>query len=115
MFNANTVNAALALVETAAEEQHTSYYFACNETVQLAGDSLWGYTQAGDVVTVTGVNVHANTYGDEVYYDVYVALAEERLVYGDAALSAAVSRLLNMRVDYTEQGMQDEGLVSLEA
>jgi len=115
MFNAQNVNAALTLTETLVDEEQTSYYFACNETVQLAGDSLWGYTSAGETVTITGINVHAETYDGDTYYSVNAQLAEERIVYTDASFADAVSKLLNMQVDYTEQGMQDEGLVSLEA
>ena len=115
MFNAQNVNAALTLVETLVDEEQTSYYFACNETVELAGESLWGYTSAGETVTITGINVHAQTYDGDVYYSVNAQLAEERVVYTDSAFATAVSGLLNMPVDYTEQGMQDEGLVSLEA
>ena len=115
MFNAKNVNTALTLVDTVADEEQTSYCFACNETVTLAGEDLWGYTQAGEQVTITAINVHAEEYDGEVYYSVNAQLAEERVVYTDAAFADAVSNLLNMQVDYTEQGMQDEGLVSLEA
>ena len=115
MFNANNVNTALTLVDTVADEGYTTYSFACNETVTLAGENLWGYTQAGEQVTITAINVHAEEYDGEVYYSVNAQLAEERVVYTDAAFADAVSNLLNMQVDYTEQGMQDEGLVSLEA
>ena len=115
MFNAKNVNAALTLVETIVDEEQTTYCFACNEKVALAGDTLWGYTSAGDTVTITGINVHAETYDGDTYYMVNAQLAEERIVYTDAAFADAVSNLLNMCVDYTEQGMQDEGLVSLEA
>ena len=115
MFNAQNVNAALTLVQTIADEEQKTYCFACNETVTLAGESLWGYTQAGDVVTITAINVHAEEYDGEVYYSVNAQLAEERIIYTDDAFADAVSNLLNMQVDYTEQGMQDEGLVSLEA
>jgi len=115
MFNAQNVNAALTLTETLVDEEQTSYYFACNETVQLAGESLWGYTSAGETVTITGINVHEETYDGDTYYSVNAQLAEERIVYTDASFADAVSSLLNMQVDYTEQGMQDEGLVSLEA
>jgi hypothetical protein len=115
MFNAQNVNTALTLVETIADEEQTTYCFACNETVALAGESLWGYTQAGEQVTIVGINVHEEQYDGEVYYSVNAQLAEERIVYTDDSFADAVSNLLNMQVDYTEQGMQDEGLVSLEA
>ena len=115
MFNAQNVNAKLTLTNTVCEDSNTSYYFACNEQVTLAGDSFWGYTQAGDVITVTSINVHERDYEDgEVYYDVNVTLAEGRLVYEDDALTEAVSNLLNTEVDYTEQGLQDYGTVSME-
>jgi len=97
MFNAKNVNTALTLVDTVADEEQTSY------------------TQAGEQVTITAINVHAEEYDGEVYYSVNAQLAEERVVYTDDSFADAVSRLLNMQVDYTEQGMQDEGLVSLEA
>jgi hypothetical protein len=115
MFNAQNVNAALTLVETVADTEQTSYFYACNVPVELAGDSLWGYTSAGDAVTIVGINVHEEQYDGDTYYSVYAQLAEERVVYTDDSFAEAVSRLLNMPVDYTEQGMQDEGLVSLEA
>jgi hypothetical protein len=115
MFNARNVNAALTLVETVADEEQKTYCFACNETVTLSGDSLWGYTSAEEQVTITAINVHEEQYDGDTYYSVNAQLAEERIVYTDAAFADAVSRLLNMQVDYTEQGMQDEGLVSLEA
>jgi hypothetical protein len=115
MFNAQNVNAALTLVQTIADEGQTTYCFACNETVTLSGDSLWGYTSAEEQVTIVGINVHAEEYDGDTYYSVNAQLAEERIIYTDDAFADAVSNLLNMQVDYTEQGMQDEGLVSLEA
>jgi len=114
MFNANNVNAKLTLAETEHDEEQTTYRFTCNETVTLGGEGLWGYTAEGDAVTVTGINVHERSAGDEVYCDVYAELAEERIVYTDDSFVQAVSALLDMEVDYTEQGMQDYGLVSME-
>jgi hypothetical protein len=112
MFNVNAVSNKITLVNTVNDDDITSYYFSCNEAVVCSGaEYSWGYTKNGDVVIVTGINVHDN--GD--YCDVNVVVADERVVYMDDAFNAAISAMLNMEVDYTEQGMQDYGLVSMEA
>ena len=116
MFNAQNVNAKLTLEETVCGDEHTSYYFACNEQVACSGAQYnWDYTAEGDTVTVTGINVHERNCNGDIYYDVNALLAEERIVYTDEAFVEAVSDLLNMHVGYTEQGMQDYGMVSMEA
>ena len=114
MFNANAVDAKLQLIQTIDEDDGTSYYYDCNEQLVLEGDTLWGYTNAGDTVTVKGVCVHERKYDDTVCYDVNVMLEEEQLVYTDNSFAEAISKLINMDVDYTEQGMQDYGIVSME-
>jgi len=118
MFNVNAVSKSLTLVNTVADEDTVSYSFSCNEQVTCSGAQYsWDYTAAGDVVTVTGINVHVTKYDDEdEYYTVNATLADdEQMVYTDEAFARAISALLNMAVDYTEQGMQDYGLVSMEA
>jgi len=115
MFNANAVSNALTLTSADEDDERTIYNFACNVQVQCSGDARWGYTRAGDTVTVTGISVHEERADDDVYYNVNVTLAEERVVYTDEAFAQAVSALLNMQVDYTEQGMQDYSWVSMEA
>lgn len=110
MFNATAVSNALTLDAMEQDDEQTSYYYTCNEQVACSGETLWGYTQAGDVLTVTGVAVHVR----DDYCDVGVTLAEQRVVYTDKLFAQAVSKLLGMDVDYTEQGMQDYGHVSME-
>jgi hypothetical protein len=112
MFDANAVSEQLKLVaverDTVEEVQHHRY--ECAVQVQCSG-STWNYTQPGQWVTVAGITVTETEWG----VDVSVRLAEaQQLVYEDAAFAAAVSSLLNLTVDYTEQGMQDFGLVSME-
>lgn len=114
MFDVNAVSNALKLraVEhdyTSGDEE-TEYCYDCNEQIVCSGETLWGYTNANDVLTVTGVTVRVQ----DTYCDVSVTLAEERVVYTDKGFAAAVSKLLGMDVDYTEQGMQDYGAVSME-
>lgn len=112
MFDANAVSKQLTLVavEQDTVEEVTHYIYGCAVQVQCSG-STWNYTQPGQTVTVVGITVHETEWG----LDVSVRLLEEQqLVYEDAAFAAAVSSLLGMTVDYTEQGMQDMGLVSME-
>ena len=110
MFNANAVSNALTLVSTEHDDERTAYYYTCNERVQCSGETLWNYTSADDVLTVTNIAVFVQ----DDYCDVNVTLAEERVVYTDAGFAQAISALLNMQVDYTEQGMQDYAHVSME-
>jgi DNA-binding beta-propeller fold protein YncE len=117
MFNADTVSKSLTLVNTVQDEDTVGYSFSCNEQVTCSGAQYsWDYTADGDVVTVTGINVYVANDGNDEYYTVNVTLADdEQMVYTDEAFARAISALLNMDVDYTEQGMQDYGLVSMEA
>jgi hypothetical protein len=116
MFDANAVSKSLTLVNTVTNEDTVSYNFSCNEQITCSGAQYsWGYTADGDVLTVTGINVHETKYDDDEYCTVNVVLEnDEQIVYTDKAFANAISALLNMNVDYTEQGMQDYGLVSME-
>lgn len=110
MFDVNAVSNALTLKAVEYDSDETVYYYTCNEQVVCGGETLWGYTQAGQVLTVTGVTVRVQ----DTYCDVSATLAEERVVYTDKLFAQAVSKLLGMAVNYTEQGMQDYGRVSME-
>jgi Fe-S cluster assembly iron-binding protein IscA len=116
MFDANAVSKSLTLVNTVTNEDTVSYNFSCNEQITCSGAQYsWGYTADGDVVAVTGINVHETKYDDDEFCTVNVVLEnDEQMVYTDKAFANAISALLNMNVDYTEQGMQDYGLVSME-
>ena len=86
-------------------------------TVQLAGDSIWGYT-GPSTVDVTGVQVVETRYADEpaeVYTSVNVTHNTTWDIYTDSAFENAISNLLGFAVQFTEQGMQDDNYASLEA
>lgn len=86
-------------------------------TVQLAGDSIWGYT-GPSTVEVTGVQVIETTYADEpadTYTLVNVTHNTTWDIYTDSAFENAISSVLGFAVSFTEQGMQDDNLASLEA
>ena len=86
-------------------------------TVQLAGDSIWGYT-GPSTVDVTGVQVVETRYADEpaeVYTSVNVTHNTTWDIYTDSAFENAISKVLGFAVSFTEQGMQDNNYASLEA
>ena len=79
-------------------------------TVTLAGDSIWGY-KGPQTVTVTSIS----TYTDE---DGYTSVSVEHDttwdIYTDTGFEAAISAALGYDVQFTEQGMQEDGVASLE-
>jgi len=111
----------LAGTETNTDSISTTY--DCNVLVQLAGDSIWDCEI--EAVTVTSVHIHEqwwdeldgdssihitvcyNVNGDEEYEDSW-------RLYTDTGFSDAISALLGTAVDFTEQGMQDDGYASME-
>ena len=92
--------------------------------VQLAGDSIWEY-EGADTVTVTGINLY---YVDEDFNDVEADAEGARLldihvehdtdwrIYTDSGFERAITEALGLgeRVMFTEQGMQMDGLASME-
>ena len=113
----------LTFVSTEVDEDTVHTNYKCNVDVQLAGDSIWDCEL--EAVTITSVNIHETDYGDgdtsmhiAVCYDVDGVDGSEvegswRL-YTDSGFSDAVSTLLGIDVDFTEQGMQDDGYASME-
>ena len=93
-------------------------------TVTLAGDSIWEY-EGADEVTVTAINLY---YVNEDWDPVAADAEDARLfhitvehdtdwrIYTDSGFEAAITEKLGLgeRVMFTEQGMQDNGLASME-
>ena len=84
--------------------------------VQLAGDSIWGYT-GPSTVDVTGVQVIETVYTDDNTTSTLVNVTHNTTwdIYTDSAFENAISKLLGYAVCFTEQGMQDDNYASLEA
>jgi len=78
-------------------------------TVQLAGDSIWDY-KGPQTVTVTNINV----YTDDEYTSIEVEHDTTWEIYTDSGFEAAISAALGYDVQFTEQGMQQDGLASME-
>jgi len=94
--------------------------FLCNIDVELAGDSIWDCTL--ERVTVTGIYIREVFEDEDVYTSVNVTYNVDGDVeyegswrlYTDNGFSDAISELLGKAVDFTEQGMQDDGFASME-
>lgn len=113
----------LTLANTDTSEDSISTTYNCNVLVQLAGDSIWDCEL--EAVTVTSVHIHEqwwdeldgdssihitvcyNVNGDEEYEDSW-------RLYTDSGFADAISTLLGTEVMFTEQGMQEDGMASME-
>ena len=106
----------LRVTKTGFEDNgdYTSTYYGVEGTVALAGDSIWGDT-LGRVVTVSGITLTEEVYDDaDTYTHVNVEHDSTWDIYTDTAFAKAISAAMQMDIDFTEQGMQDDGLASME-
>ena len=87
--------------------------FACNFTVTPAVDGLWG-CEAGRVINVTGVCIINNIYDGEYYTMVNVQHDSTWDIYTDSGFEEAISDAVGFSVTFTEQGMQEDELASME-
>ena len=80
-------------------------------TVTLAGDSIWGY-EGPQTVTVTDISVYAD---EDDYKSISVEHNTTWDIYTDTGFESAISERLGYAVSFTEQGMQEDGVASMEA
>ena len=110
----------LTLAGTDTDEDSVSTTYNCNVEVQLAGDSIWDCEL--ETVTVTSIHIHENFWEDTstvhiaVCYNVNgdTEYEDSWRLYTDSGFSDAISALLGTAVDFTEQGMQEDGMASME-
>ena len=88
--------------------------FSCDFTVQCAGDSLWGDTK-GRKVRVTEICVVINAFEDTMHTEVNVTHDSTWDIYTDTGFAAAISAALGIKIEFTEQGMQEDERASMEA
>ena len=118
------VNSKLTLVSTEVDNDTLQTDYKCNVEVQLAGDSIWDCEL--QAVTITSIHIAETFEDDGEYICTHIGVTDEvdgvdgadvegswRL-YTDSGFSDAVSELLETDVDFTEQGMQDDGYASME-
>jgi hypothetical protein len=92
----------------------TTKEYDCDFTVVTAGDGLWG-CEAGRKVQVTGICVITEGDDEDAYKTVNVVHNSTWDIYTDSAFVNAISAALGYDVDFTEQGMQEDGYASMEA
>ena len=80
-------------------------------TVTLAGDSIWGYT-GPKTVTVTDISTYTDE--DMGYTSIEVEHNTTWDIYTDTGFENAISKALGYDVQFTEQGMQQDGIASME-
>lgn len=103
----------LTLASFEKDTDYTVQHFNCDFVVSTAGDGLWG-CERGRKVHVTGISVVTNAYDGELYVQVNVTHDSTWDIYTDSAFAQAISEALGFKVGFTEQGMQDDGLASME-
>ncbi len=109
----------LKIVNTTVErddDEGTTYTsYDVEGTATLAGDSIWDYDYAklGNEVKVTHIGV--TEYDDEdANKSIYVTHEAGWRIYTDSGFEQSISDLLGYSVTFTEQGMQDDGVASME-
>tara|TARA_R110000868_G_scaffold117720_2_gene312800 strand:+ start:306 stop:584 length:279 start_codon:yes stop_codon:yes gene_type:complete len=83
-------------------------------TATLAGDSIWDYA-GPSTVTVTDISVYTD---EDDYKSIYVEHnggEDSWRMYTDSGFEQAISEQLGYAVMFTEQGMQEDGIASMEA
>lgn len=92
------------------EDDFTAIDHKVEGTVQLAGNSSWGYN-GSQIVNVTGITVIEG----ETYKMIYVTHDTTWEIYTDSGFEKAISELLGYNVIFTEQGMQEDHTACMEA
>jgi hypothetical protein len=82
--------------------------------IALAGDSIWlnrdGMQYADDIVTITDYKVEET----DGMIEVWVEHTAPWEIYTDSGFAKGISKMLGIDVDWSEQGMQDDGVAHLE-
>ena len=83
--------------------------------VKLAGNSIWDRENKNpEFVTVTGYHINKEEDDDTGYVHVTVNHDGPWTIYTDSGFEEAISNMIGIDVDFTEQGMQEDGRASLE-
>ena len=88
--------------------------YACDFVADCDGSSIWGDT-TDKKVRVEGITIVHNVYDGEVYTQVNVAHDSTWDIYTDGGFERAISEAIGFEVRFTEQGMQEDELASMEA
>jgi hypothetical protein len=117
-----TMSKQLTQTNVEVDEDFISTTYDCDVEIELAGDSIWDCdlerVQLKTICVTVGVEDgdYDGYVSINAYYEVNGEEAPEGSwrMYTDSGFTEAVSALLGYSVSYTEQGMQDDGMASLE-
>jgi len=123
-----TISKQLTQTSVETDEDFVSTTYTCDVRADIAGDSIWDCTlTAADDVRINTICVTEGVGGGDydsyttinVYYTVNglddsEALEDTWRLYTDSGFEATVSELLGYTVFFTEQGMQEDGMASME-
>jgi hypothetical protein len=104
----------LTLIATERDEETVIKRYECDFIVTTAGDGLWG-CEAGRKVNVRGVTVIEHDYDDYKWTEVNVEHDSTWDIYTDTGFETAISEAVGFAVSFTEQGMQEDNVASMEA
>jgi len=128
MTTLTQVSKQLTIKDVDTDEDFVTTTYTCDVRADIAGDSIWDCTlTAADDVRITTICVTEGLAGGDydtyrsinVYYTVNdfddgEALEDTWRLYTDTGFEATVSELLGEEIYFTEQGMQDDGVASME-
>lgn len=102
----------LKMVSRVTNDDTITRSYVCRVPVKLAGDSIWDCKDTD--VTITLVQISKDI--DSSYRHISVHHNGSWRVYTDTGFESAVAELLgDPDVEFTEQGMQEDGVASLES
>lgn len=99
----------LTVTNVMHDTDSTTTEYACNFVAVCNGTSIWSDT-TDKRVNVTAITVHEQ----DDYKHITVAHDSDWTIYTDTGFEAAISAALGYAVMFTEQGMQEDNLASME-
>lgn len=101
----------LTVANVTHDDGATTTEYTCDFIAACDGTSIWSDT-AGKQVRVTAIVVREEEDG---YKHITVEHDSNWEIYTDKGFEAAISAALGYAVEFTEQGMQEDELASMEA
>lgn len=114
--NTDKVHQMLTLINATDDEYAIVKTYACDLAVITSGDGIWG-CEAGRAICVSEIAVSQYKDDDgelEDYLMIDVKHDSTWDIYTDKGFEAAISAALGYPVFFTEQGMQEDGVASME-
>ena len=123
-----TISKQLTQTSVETDEDFVTTTYTCDVRADIAGDSIWDCAlTAADDVRINTICVTEGVAGGDydsyttinVYYTVNgfddgEALEDTWRLYTDSGFERTVSELLGEEIYFTEQGMQEDGVASME-